>query len=135
MTKQTTAEELREIIAPFKQKHLTPGEGASVKEWRSSHPDIVNTGKELLEEAKALMASGDATSAAAMDFARRFRATAEHLKSSAPSPLTDLKPKLKAMVDEARSDPEVSQKIEVLRFVEKAVANLKAREDNRPSEE
>ncbi len=58
--------------------------------------------KQLLEEAKALMASGDATTAAAMDFARRFRATAEHLKSSEPSLVTALRPKLKAMMDDAR---------------------------------
>ena len=89
---------------------------------------------QLLEEAKALMTSGDATTAAAMDFARRFRATGKHLKSSAPSPLTALRPKLKAMMDDARSDPAVSQKMEVFAFVEKALANLKAQEDNSESQ-
>jgi hypothetical protein len=39
------------------------------------------------------------------------------------------------MVDDARSDPVVSQKMEVLAFVEKALANLKAQEDNNASEE
>jgi DNA-binding transcriptional MerR regulator len=63
-----------------------------------------------LEEAKALTTSGDATTAAALDFARRFRATGRHLKSSAPSPLTALRPKLKAMMDDAPSDPHASQK-------------------------
>lgn len=134
MTK-STAEELKEILSPFEQKHLTPPERASlkeVKEWASGQPDDVKKSmesmKQLLEEAKALMASGDATTAAAMDFARRFRATGRHLKSSAPSPLTTLKPKLKAMMDDARSDPAVSQKMEVIAFVEKALANLKAQE-------
>jgi hypothetical protein len=88
-----------------------------------------------MEEARALMTSGDATTAAAMDFARRFRATGKHLKSSAPSSLTALRPKLKAMMDDARSDPDVSQKLEVLAFVGKALANLKAQEDNSASEE
>ena len=91
--------------------------------------------RQLMEEAKALMTSGDATTAAAMDFARRFRATTEHLKNSAPSPLTALRPKLKAMMDDARSDPDVSQKLEVFDFVEKALANLKAKEDNSESQE
>ena len=91
--------------------------------------------RQLMEEAKVLMTSGDATTAAAMDFARRFRATAAHLKSSEPSPLTALRPKLKAMMDDARSDPDVSQKLEVLAFVGKALANLKAQEDNSASEE
>ena len=90
--------------------------------------------KQLLEEAKALMTSGDATTAAALDFARRFRATGRHLKISAPSPLTALRPKLKAMMDDARSDPAVSQKMEVIAFVEKALANLKAQEANSASE-
>jgi DNA-binding transcriptional MerR regulator len=142
MTKQSTAEELKEILTPFRQKHLSPQEEASleeVKEWASGQPDDVKTSMksmtQLLEEAKALMTSGDATTAAAMDFARRFRATGKHLKSSAPSLLTALRPKLKAMMDDARSDPAVSQKMEVFAFVEKALANLKAQEDNSASKE
>jgi hypothetical protein len=39
------------------------------------------------------------------------------------------------MMDDARSDPDVSQKLEVFAFVEKALANLKAQEDNSASEE
>jgi hypothetical protein len=128
MTKQTTAEELKEIVAPFKQKHLTPGEDAGVQQWKSGHPDIVNTAKELLGEAKALMMSGDATSAAAMDFARRYRANIDQLKSSDSSPVMALTPKLKAMWEDMQSDPEASQKIEVLDFIRKAVTNLKAQE-------
>jgi hypothetical protein len=57
------------------------------------------------------------------------------LKSSEPSALTALRPKLKAMMDNARSDPGVSQKLEVFAFVEKALANLKTQEDNSASEE
>jgi DNA-binding transcriptional MerR regulator len=142
LTKQSTAEELKEILTPFRQKHLTPQEEASlegVKEWASGQPDDLKQSMksmtQLLEEAKALMTSGDATTAAAMDFARRFRATGRHLKSSAPSPLTALRPKLKAMMDDARSDPAVSQKMELFAFVEKALANLKAQEDNSASKE
>jgi MerR family transcriptional regulator, thiopeptide resistance regulator len=137
MTQQSTAEELKEILTPFPQKHLTTQERASLKELTSRQPDDVvkKPMKQLLEEAKALMTSGDATTAAAMDLARRFRATTEHLKSSEPSLLTALRPKLKAMVDDARSDPAVSQKMEVLAFVEKALANLKAQEDNSAREE
>jgi hypothetical protein len=142
MTKQSTAEELKEILAPFRQKHLTPQEEASldaVKEWASGQPEDLKKSmkamKQLLEEARTLMTSGGATTAAAIDFARRFRATGKHLKSSAPSPLTALKPKLQGMMDDARSDPAVSQKLEVLAFVEKALANLKAQEDHSASQE
>src|SRR5580698_48656 len=73
MTKQQTAEELKEILTPFRQKHLTPQEDASleasIKEFKSGQPDgvVQKSIKQLLEEAKALMASGDATTAAAMD--------------------------------------------------------------------
>ena len=138
MTTQSTAEELKEILTPFKQKHLTPQEEASleeasVEEWASGQSR--KSMKQLMEEARALMASGDATTAAAMDFARRFRATTEHLKSSEPPPLTALRPKLKAMMDDARSDPGVSQKLEVFAFVEKALANLKAKEDHSESQD
>jgi len=142
MKQRSTAEELKEILIPFQQKHLTPQEEASLKElkeWTSGQPDDVKktaeTMKQLLEEAKTLMTSGDATKAAAMDFARRFRATGKRLKSVAPSSLIALRPKLTAMMDDARSDPDVSQKFEVLAFVEKTLANLKAQEDNSASEE
>lgn len=141
MTKQSTAEELKEILTPFKQKHLTPQEEASlkecVKEWMSGQPEEVvkRSMKQLMEEARALMISGDATTAAAMDLARRFRATTERWKSSEPSFLTALRPKIKVMMDDARSDPSVSHKLEVFGFVEKALANLKAQENNSASEE
>jgi DNA-binding transcriptional MerR regulator len=127
MTTYPTAKELKEVITPFKHKHLTPGDDASLQEWHSGHPDLMNTGKELMEEARGLMASGDAASAEAMDFARRFQALTRQLRSS-PSPVPALEPKLKAMVNDARSDPEASQKMEVFGFIEKAVANLKAQE-------
>jgi MerR family transcriptional regulator, thiopeptide resistance regulator len=136
MTKQSTAEELKETLSPFRQKHLTPQEGAglitSFKEWTSDEPGDVarKSMKQLMDEARALMTAGDATTAVAMDFARRFRSTSEKLKSSEPSLLTALRPKLKAMMDEARSDPAASQKMEVFAFIEKALANLKAQEDN-----
>jgi MerR family transcriptional regulator, thiopeptide resistance regulator len=139
MAKQSweTAEELKEILTPFKQKHLTPQEEASleeasVKEWASGPKKSIG---QLMEEARALMTSGDATTTAAMDFARRFRTTTTHLKGSEPSQLTALRPKLKAMMDAARADPDVSQKLEVLAFVEKALANLKAKEANDESQE
>jgi len=136
MTKQSTAEEFKEIFAPLRQKHLSPQEEATLeqaKEWMSGEPEKAI--KQLFQEARTLMTSGDAATAAAMDLARRFRATARHLKSSAPSPLTALSPKFKAMMDDARSDPDVSQKLEVFAFVEKAIENLKAQEDNGASRE
>src|SRR5580692_2350601 len=59
MTKQSTAEELKEILTPFRQKHLTPQENASleeagVKEWASEN-DLKESMRQLLEEAKTLM--------------------------------------------------------------------------------
>jgi hypothetical protein len=101
---------------------------ASFQEWRSGHPDLLNTGKELMEEAQILMASGDAISTAAMDFARRFRAWNKQLTSSPSNPVTALMPKLTAKTDGAWSDREALLKIEVFGFIEKAIANLKAQE-------
>jgi DNA-binding transcriptional MerR regulator len=140
MTQQSTAEELKEIFVPFRQKHLSPQEEISLEEAKgwASGDDVkrpLETMKQLMAEARTLMSSGDATTAAVMDFARRFRATREHLKSRAPSSLTALTPKFKAMMDDARSDPAVSQKLEVFAFVEKTLANLQAQEDNSASKE
>jgi DNA-binding transcriptional MerR regulator len=127
MTTHPTAKDFNEVMTPFKHKHLTPGDDASLQEWLSGQTDARNTGKDLIEEARALMAAGDATSAAAMDFARRFRALGQQLASD-PSPITALKPKLQAMMKDARADPEVSQKLEVFDFIRKALANLKTYE-------
>ena len=140
MTQQSTAEELKEIFVPFRQKHLSPQEEISLEEAKgwASGVDVkqpLETMKQLMAEARTLMSSGDATTAAVMDFARRFRATREHLKSRAPSSLTALTPKFKAMMDDARSDPAVSQKLEVFALVEKALANVQAQEDNSASKE
>lgn len=133
MTKQSTAGELKEILTPFIQKHLTPQEAASLKDpqkWAPAQPnDVKQSMMQLLDEAQTLMTSGDATTPAAMDFARRFRTASEQVKNSAPAVLTTLKPKIKAVMDDARSDPGISQKLQVIAFVEKALANLRAQEE------
>jgi hypothetical protein len=67
--------------------------------------------------------------AAAMDLARRIRALGEQVKSDS-SPVTALKAKIKAALDNARSDPEVSQQLGLFGFIQKAVANLKAQESD-----
>jgi DNA-binding transcriptional MerR regulator len=129
MTTNPTTKDLNEVMAPFNKRHITPEENASLQEWHAGQPDLLNTGKALMEEALALMATGDAGSAAAMDLARRFQALGKQVTSSS-SPVTALRPKVRAALHEARSDPETSRKIEVFSFIEKAVANLKAHESD-----
>jgi DNA-binding transcriptional MerR regulator len=131
MTKQLTCEEQKKIEAPLRRKHFTPEENASLDQWKSDNTDILKGFKALTEEAEALMASGDTTSEAAMDFARRIRARARQIKGSSPL-IPVLAPKLKALWDDVRSDPETSQKLspttDVVAFIGKVVANLKAQE-------
>jgi DNA-binding transcriptional MerR regulator len=58
MTNRSTAEELKGIFAPLKQKHLTPQEEASLeeaKEWLSGEPE--KSIRRLFEEARVLMTS------------------------------------------------------------------------------
>jgi DNA-binding transcriptional MerR regulator len=128
MTKHPTVKELNEVVKPIIQKLLPPEDNASLQEWKSGHQDLMNTGKALMEEAAVLVASVDASSAAAMDFARRFRAWNKKLMSIPSNPATALLPKLTATTDDARSDREALMKIEVFSFIETAVANLKAQE-------
>jgi hypothetical protein len=85
---------------------------------------INNSGASLAESGVKEWATGQA-----MDFARRFRVTTEQLKSSEPPALTALRPRLKVMMHHAQSNPDLSHKLEVFGFVEKALANLKAKED------
>jgi DNA-binding transcriptional MerR regulator len=122
-----TPKDLNEVMTPFLQKHITPEDTADLRQWASGLPDIAAEVRVLLEEAGALMESGDATSAAAMDFARRIQAFSKQLTSS-PSPMAALEPKLKASLHDARADPEALRKLAVVGFIQKAVANLKAQE-------
>ena len=131
MTKHSTAKELNEIVAPYLEKRLTPEEGASIKEWNAAHPEIMNTGKDLMEEAKALMEAGDTTSEAAMDFARRYRELMNQMKSNqSPALSLGLASKLNLMRETVRSAPEVVQKMKVFGYIPKVLKNLKKLEKN-----
>ena len=128
MTTHPTLKDLHEVANPIVQKHLLPGDSASLQEWKSGRPDLLKTGKALMKEATVLMASGDATSAEAMDFARRFRALTEQLMSS-PSPAGAVMRTLAAKTGDARPDRKALLKIGVFGFIAMAVANLKAQEN------
>ena len=129
MTTHPTLEELHDVVNPIVQKHLTPGDSSSLQEWKSGrHQDLLKTGKALMKEATVLMASGDAASSAAMDFARRFRALTDQLMSS-PSPAGAVMRTLAARTGDARPDRKALLKIGVFGFIATAVANLKAQEN------
>ena len=128
MTTHPTLEELHDVVNPIIQKHLPQEDKANLQEWKSGNQDLLKTGKALMKEATALMASGDATSAEAMDFARRFRALTEQLMSS-PSPAGAVMRTLAAKTGDARPDRKALLKIGVFGFIATAVANLKAQEN------
>jgi DNA-binding transcriptional MerR regulator len=127
MTSHQTLEELKEVVNPIIQQHLPPGDSASLQEWKSGDQDLLKTGRALMKEATALMASGDATSPAAMDFATRFRALTEQLMSSR-SPAAAVMRKLSAKTDDSRP-AKALLKVGVFSFIATAVANLKAQEN------
>jgi len=130
MTKHATAKDLNEIVAPYLEKRFTPEEGASIKQWNAAHPEIMNTGKDLMEEAKALMEAGDTTSEAAMDFARRYRELMSQMKSNkSPALSLSLASKLNLMREAARSGPDLVQKMKVFGYIPKVLKNLKKLEE------
>jgi DNA-binding transcriptional MerR regulator len=128
MTRHATAKDLNEIVAPYLEKRLSPEENASIKQWNAAHPEIIDTGKDLMEEAKALMEAGDTTSEAAMDFARRYRDLMNQMKSH-QSPALSLTSRLNLMLKAVRSGPEVRQKMKVFGYIPKVLKNLKALEE------
>ncbi|HEY1928389.1 MAG TPA: MerR family transcriptional regulator [Caulobacteraceae bacterium] len=125
VTTKPSLMDMKDALQPIVQKHLPPD--VSVPAWTADHQDLVKTGKALLEEAMVLIASVDATSAEAMDFARRFRVVTSQLMSN-PSPATAVMPTLTAKTDDAQADREALMKVEVFRFIGAAEANLKAQE-------
>ena len=127
MTTHSTAKDLNEIVAPYLEKRLTPEEGARIKEWNAAHPEVINTGKDLMEEARALMEAGDTTSEAAMDFARRYRDLMTRLKSS---PAMSLSSRLRLTLDALRSAPKMAENTKVFAYIPKVLKNLKALEES-----
>lgn len=126
MTNHPTLEDLHKAVKPIIQKHLPQGD-LSPQAWFADHQDLLKTGKALMKEATALMASGDSTSPAAMDFARRFRALTQQL-TSGPSPVTAMMPSVTAPTAGARLLRGALMKVKVFAFIEKVTANLKAQE-------
>ncbi len=128
VTTHSTAKELNEIVAPYLEKRLTPEEGASIKQWNAAHPEIMNAGRDLMEEARVLMEAGDATSEAAMDFARRYRELMTKLKSN-PAMSMSMASRLNLTLEAVRSGPAVLQKMKVFGYIAKVQKNLKKLEE------
>ena len=118
VTTHSTAKELNEIVAPYLEKRLTPEEGASIKQWNAAHAEIMNAGRDLMEEARVLMEAGDATSEAAMDFARRYRELMTKLKSN-PAMSMSMASRLSLTLEAVRSGPAVMQKMKVFAYIAK----------------
>jgi hypothetical protein len=88
----------------------------------------MNTGKDLLDEAKALMEAGDATSEAAMDFARRYRELMSQMKSS-QSPVLSLTSKVNLALGAVQMAPKLVKRVKLFAYIPKVLKNLKALEN------
>jgi hypothetical protein len=84
---------------------------------------------DLMAEWQALIQTGDPTSPAAQDMARRWSSFIGRL----PFHDTEIRNKEKAILKDAMNDPEAAEKLKLYReigaFAERAVAHLKAQEE------
>jgi DNA-binding transcriptional MerR regulator len=120
------AKELGALLKPFVAPHISEEDKVAMKAKVTDRDRVVRDLNGMMAEALALMKTGDPTSPASQDLARRWNAMAEQLKPDDPA----IKAKAKTSWNNAISDPETAGKLaqyrEIFAFVDQAIAHWKA---------
>lgn len=117
------AKEFGKILEPFADRHISPEQKAAFKAQIPDRAQVAKDWDALMAEWQSLMQSGDPTSLAAQDLARRWNAFRAQLPVS-----PEMASKEKAILDDAKSDPAVTEKLALYRdigaFAKRAIAHL-----------
>ena len=126
MTTPRNAQEMGALLKPFSERHLSDNDRAAIKASLDAPERAAGHWDAMLAEAYALMKTGDPTSPAAQNMARRWAALREKILGADPS----IKAKSAAIMDDAMADPAVAGKMalnrEIFAFVRQAVEHLKS---------
>ena len=127
MTTPQDAKQINALLKPFADRHISESDKAAIRAKLGDKEQVARDWNALITEAYALMKTGDPTSSASQDLARRWSAMAEQISAAAPT----IKAKGRAVWDDAMKDPAVVSKMalnrEIFAFVNQAVEYLKAR--------
>lgn len=125
MTTPRDAREMEALLNPFAERHINEGDRAAIKASLDKPALDPRHWDAMIAEAYALMKTGDPTSPASQDMARRWAAIQEKILGADPA----IKAKSAAVWDEAMADPATAAKMavnkEIFAFVRQAVDHLK----------
>jgi len=125
---QPNAKELFNALKPFADQHITPEDKEALKAGIVDRELVAKDWHRLMAEWQILVQTGDPTSPAAQDMARRWVAFLGRL------PVRDakLKSKEEAVWKDAMNDPATAEKLvmyqEIGAFAKQAIAHMKAQE-------
>jgi DNA-binding transcriptional MerR regulator len=125
MTAPPDVKELGALLKPFAERLLSEDDKAAIKAKVTDRDQVIRDWNGLIAEAHVLVESGDPTSPAAQDLARRWTVMVARFAPSDP----DIKTKAKALWNDAMGNPEVAAKMathrKIMDFVDQAIAHLK----------
>jgi DNA-binding transcriptional MerR regulator len=131
LTKETVMtrpsyKDISQTLKPFRDQHFSPEEREALKAKVGQPMDreqLIKDLEGLTTEAQALMQTGDPTSPAAQDLARRWTDIARQITA------LGINTKAQAVWNDALNDPATAGKLalhrEIFRFVEQAIAHWK----------
>jgi len=130
MTTPRNATEMGALLKPFSERHISESDRAAIKASLDAPAQAAGHWDAMIAEAYALMKTGDPTSPASQDMARRWAAIREQILSANPG----IAAKGRAVMDDAMADPAVAGKMalnrEIFAFVRQAVEHLKSQTDS-----
>ena len=125
MTAPRNAKEMNALIKPFADRHISESDRAAIKAQVGDRDQAIRDMDALIAEAYALMKTGDPTSPASQDLARRWSAMDKQFTPADPT----IKAKGRAVWDDAMKDPATAAKMalnrEIFAFVNQAIEHLK----------
>lgn len=125
MSTKPTPEEMKQIFDPLTQKHFTKEQLDALDKQPFDSAHTQKAWDDLITEAKAHMAKGDATSPAAIDLAKRWK----HMVELFTKGNLEIDKRVRAMWQDAMADPIAAPKLpmnpELFAFIGKAMEALK----------
>jgi hypothetical protein len=126
MTNKASAAEMKAIFDPLVDKHFNAEDRAALQQRSFDQAEVSKTWETLIAEAKALMAKGDPSSAAAIDLARRWQAQVRMFTQGDPA----MSQKAMSVWKDAMATPSGASQLplnpEIFAFIGKAQAAAKA---------
>jgi DNA-binding transcriptional MerR regulator len=120
-----SAKELGKTLKPFVDRHISPEEKAAMRAKIIDREQVAKDWDGLMAEWQTLVQTGDPTSPAAQDMARRWSAFIEQFSAID----AEAKSKEKSIWKDAMNDPAAAEKLALYReigaFAEQAIAHLK----------